>query len=158
MSRHIRIREYYAGALMVLIGIGAVLEGSSYKFGSAAQMGPGFFPVVLGILLVVVGILIAGTQQGAAEARYTHAKAGHSGDEPFDLKGGTAIIAGVVSFIILGDFAGLVPATFSCVFISAIGDRTTSVKGALTLAMIVTVLGSVVFSVMLNVQFPLFRW
>lgn len=158
MSRNIRIREYYAGALMALIGIGTMLEGSSYQFGSAAQIGPGFFPVVLGILLVAVGILIAATQQGAAEARHPHAKVGHSGDGPFDLKGGTAIIAGVVSFIILGHFAGLVPATFSCVFISAIGDRTTTLKGAATLAIIVTALGSVVFSVMLNVQFPLFRW
>ena len=41
-------RDYYAGALMLLIGVGAAVTGTGYKFGSLARMGPGFMPVVLG--------------------------------------------------------------------------------------------------------------
>jgi hypothetical protein len=40
-------RDYYAGGLMVLLGVGAALTGSGYKVGSLARMGPGFMPVVL---------------------------------------------------------------------------------------------------------------
>jgi putative tricarboxylic transport membrane protein len=53
-------RDYYAGGLMVLLGVGAAVTGSGYKFGSLARMGPGFMPVVLGVVLAFIGILIAG--------------------------------------------------------------------------------------------------
>ena len=39
-------RDYYAGGLMVLLGVGAAVTGSGYKFGTLARMGPGFMPVV----------------------------------------------------------------------------------------------------------------
>ena len=32
-------RDYYAGGLMMLLGIGAAVTGSGYKFGSLARMG-----------------------------------------------------------------------------------------------------------------------
>ena len=44
-------RDYYAGGLMLLLGIGAAVTGSGYKFGNLARMGPGFMPVVLGVVL-----------------------------------------------------------------------------------------------------------
>ena len=51
-------RDYYAGGLMVLLGVGAAVTGSGYKFGSLARMGPGFMPVVLGVVLAVVCVLL----------------------------------------------------------------------------------------------------
>ena len=54
-------RDYYAGGLMLLLGVGAAVIGSGYKFGSLARMGPGFMPVMLGIVLAFLGVLIAGT-------------------------------------------------------------------------------------------------
>jgi len=50
-------RDFYAGALMMLIGLGACLEGLTYKLGTLTHMGPGFFPVALGVILVVLGML-----------------------------------------------------------------------------------------------------
>jgi hypothetical protein len=61
-------RYYYAGGLMVLLGVGAALTGSGYKVGSLARMGPGFMPAVLGVVLAFLGILIAGTALGLSEA------------------------------------------------------------------------------------------
>jgi len=60
-------RDYYAGGLMLLLGVGAAVTGSGYKFGSLARMGPGFMPVVLGVLLAFLGLLIAGTALGSSE-------------------------------------------------------------------------------------------
>jgi len=65
-------RDYYAGALMMLIGLIVVNEGRTYQLGTLQRMGPGYFPVVLGALLVLLGILIAGTAStGGAEDRMT---------------------------------------------------------------------------------------
>jgi integral membrane sensor domain MASE1 len=52
-------RDFHAGALFVAIGIATILLGSRYMLGTAARMGPGYFPRILGILLIVLGALLA---------------------------------------------------------------------------------------------------
>src|SRR5260221_6048622 len=119
-------RDFYAGGLMILLGLGAALEGQNYNIGTMRQMGPGFMPVALGIVLVLIGITIAGTSlagvaddgEGALPAKP-------------DWRGWLCIIAGPLLFIIFGKFGGLAPATFACVFVSGLGDRRPSWKAAL---------------------------
>jgi cytochrome c biogenesis protein CcdA len=48
-------RDVIAGTLFVLIGVFAVLVARAYPAGSAMRMGPGYFPLVLGWLLIVLG-------------------------------------------------------------------------------------------------------
>ena len=56
MQERIKLkRDYYAGGLMLLLGVGAAVTGTGYKFGSLARMGPGFMPVMLGIVLAFIG-------------------------------------------------------------------------------------------------------
>jgi len=45
-----------------------------------------------------------------------------------------------------------------CVFVSALGDRTATLKGSAVLAAVVTVAGCLLFSYVLKVAFPLYRW
>lgn len=145
-------RDYYAGGLMILLGVGAAVTGSGYKFGTLARMGPGFMPVVLGVVLAFMGILIAGTALGSSE--------------PDDKKflpdnpqwfGWLCIIAGPVLFIVLGQFGGMIPAVFACVFVSALGDKTATYKSSFFLALAVTVFGVLLFHYLLNIPFPLLR-
>ena len=58
----VRIRDpkdFWSGVLFVAVGIGPVILGWKYTLGSAARMGPGYFPRLLGILLVVLGAILA---------------------------------------------------------------------------------------------------
>src|SRR5579884_3758772 len=104
-------RDYYAGALMVLVGCGAAVAGSRYQLGSLTQMGPGFFPTALGVLLALLGIAIACTAAYApGPALGTEAPA----PKP-DWRGWFCITAGALLFIGLAEYAGLVAATFACV-------------------------------------------
>ena len=50
------------------------------------------------------------------------------------------------------------PATFAAVFISALGDRTNSVRDAALLAAGITIAGVLIFSLGLKLSFPLFTW
>ena len=133
-------RDYYAGALMVLIGPIAAKERATTSLGTLQKMGPGYFPVMLGSLLILLGILIAGTAStgGNAERRgpLPHA----------EWRGWAGIIAGPILFIIFGKFFGLLPATFACVFVSALGDREMTAKGAAILSACVTIFGILLFS------------
>jgi hypothetical protein len=145
-------RDFYAGGLMILIGLGAALEGQHYNIGTMRQMGPGFFPVALGVILVLIGITIAGTSlAGGAEDGESVLPA-----KP-DWRGWLCIIGGPLSFIILGKYGGLAPATFACVFVSAMGDRSTTWKSAFLLALGITVFGVALFVYILKVPFPIFK-
>jgi uncharacterized membrane protein YhdT len=145
-------RDYYAGALMIFIGTGAAVIGSGYKFGTLARMGPGFMPVVLGIALAFMGFLIAGAAMASSEP--DDAKVLPENPQWF---GWACIIAGPVFFIVLGDYAGMVPAVFACVFVSALGDKTATYKSSAMLAAGITVFGVVLFHYLLAIPFPLFH-
>lgn len=51
--------DLIGGLLMSATGVFFALYGSQYAMGSAARMGPGYFPVVLGWMLAVLGLLVA---------------------------------------------------------------------------------------------------
>jgi len=47
-----------AGAVFLLIGAAGAYFGNDLAFGTAARMGPGYFPVLLGWLIIVVGVIV----------------------------------------------------------------------------------------------------
>ena len=49
-------KDVWAGLMLIAIGAAAIFVARSYPFGTALRMGPGFFPVVLGGLLIVFGL------------------------------------------------------------------------------------------------------
>lgn len=148
MSRY--HRDYYAGALMMLIGLGAAYMGFGYKTGDMRHMGPGFFPVSVGLILAALGVLIALGARGKVEENAAYLAP--------EWRGWICIVLSIIAFIVLGKFGGLLPATFAIVFISAMGDKQNTVKGALLLALGMCTIAVVVFWWALQMQFPLFTW
>ncbi|HEY1503906.1 MAG TPA: tripartite tricarboxylate transporter TctB family protein [Stellaceae bacterium] len=143
-------RDYYAGALMVLVGGGAAIIGSRYQMGSLTRMGPGYFPTVLGVILAFIGLVIAGS------AAYVAPAAAEAPSLRPDWRGWLCIAAAALLFIGLARYAGLVAATFVCVFVAALGDRENSWKESALLAAGVTVFGVLLFAFVLHVQIPIF--
>lgn len=146
-------RDFFAGCLLILIGLGATVQGSFYKVGTLMRMGPGFMPVALGVILVLLGLLIAGTAVAASQGKVERIL-----PEKPEWFGWMCIIAGPILFIALGKYGGLIPATFACVFVSALGDRTATLKSSLALASGTTLFGALLFGYLLQVPFPLLRW
>ena len=52
-------KDFWSGVLFVLLGIATIALASKYTLGTAARMGPGYFPRILGILLIVLGAILA---------------------------------------------------------------------------------------------------
>ncbi|MEQ4539088.1 MAG: tripartite tricarboxylate transporter TctB family protein [Billgrantia sp.] len=50
--------DLYSGALFTAIGLGAMITARNYPMGSIDRMGPGFFPMVLGAIMAVLGIVL----------------------------------------------------------------------------------------------------
>ena len=152
-------RDYYAGALVALIGAGAAYQGSSYGIGTLAQMGSGFFPTAIGCGMVLIGATIAATGggSGGAEPATTGLEDPHHAATTMDWRGWIAIISGVCLFMGLCEYVGLLPAIFACVFVAAMGSTTTTWKEAAVLSAGVTVFGIALFSYLLQVQIPILR-
>ena len=117
----LRKRDFYSGGLMTLLGAGVTLDSSTYEVGSLTHMGPGMFPLMLGVVLTFIGVLIFGTALVTPLGEDEHILPRQK-----EWRGWFCIIAGPVLFIIFGHYFGMAPATFMCVFVSALGDRTST--------------------------------
>lgn len=58
MPMMLRKKDFYAGLLMVLLGAGIGVNSATYSLGTFAHVGPGMFPLMLGLMMVLVGALI----------------------------------------------------------------------------------------------------
>jgi putative Ca2+/H+ antiporter (TMEM165/GDT1 family) len=147
-------RDFYAGGLMMLFGLFAALNGPKYTLGTLMHMGPGFLPTTLGVILVILGVIIAGsaltTKEGEDEESIL--------PEHPQWFGWACILAGPLAFILFGKIGGMIPGTFMCVFVSALGDREQTWRGAVILSAVVTVFGVLLFHYLLKIPMPVLRW
>lgn len=141
----------WGAGLLVLIGAGVVFRSIAYDVGTLANMGPGFFPAMLGALLIVIGAaMFALGSKTPSVAAYKR--------EGLDLRGCGCIVLGILAFVTLGKYGGLIPATFSVVFLSALGDRSNTLTRVACLALAMVAVCVMVFHWGLHIQFPLFAW
>jgi hypothetical protein len=146
-------RDFYAGGLLVLIGLGAALKGPDYSLGTLMHMGPGFMPTALGVILILLGVTISGTAVATPAGEHERILPGH----PEWFAWG-CILAGPLGFIVFGSQFGMFPGTFACIFISALGDKTQTWKSAFVLALVVGAGGCALFSYLLQVPLPIFQF
>lgn len=145
-------KDFYASLLMILLGAGVALNSTTYSLGTLTHMGPGMFPFMLGIVLTFVGLLIFGTAVLTPldpEERIL--------PKNREWRGWACILAGPMMFMLFGELFGMVPAIFTCVFVAALGDRTATLKSSFLLAAGMAVGGTILFSYILKIPFPIFR-
>jgi len=152
-------KDHVGGGLLLAVGVAVVVAGVGYGVGTLRSMGSGFFPVVLGALLALIGTALlfsAGRAPGGA-ADEPPAEMAHLAGPVVQWRGWLCILGAALAFVVLGEHGGLVPASFASVFIAAMGDRGNGVRAAATLAALLTVAGAIVFHYGLQLL-PLFTW
>jgi len=138
---------------MIAFGLVMSLKGPTYRMGTLMHMGPGFMPTALGVILICLGIAII--------APALLLEPGEDEDilpEHREWFAWGCILASPVAFILFGSYGGLAPATFSCVFVAAMGDRTMTYRQATILSAVITVFGVGLFHYLLQVPMPVLEW
>jgi Tripartite tricarboxylate transporter TctB family len=143
---HIRHqKDFVAGLLFIAIGIAAIVLGSNYALGSAARMGPGYFPRALGILLVLLGAALA-----LRSLRV---------DGPplpgWRWRPVAVVLGSVVLFGAILNYAGLVLSTILLIVIASAASDEFRLKEALISGVALAVLAVVVFGYGLKLQIPI---
>lgn len=51
------IKDFWAGLIYLFFGISAIWIARDYAMGTAVKMGPGYFPSLLGAILIIIGLI-----------------------------------------------------------------------------------------------------
>lgn len=51
--------DFWCGVLFIAIGVAVAILAQNYRIGTAARMGPGYFPTLLGLLMALLGASLA---------------------------------------------------------------------------------------------------
>ena len=146
----LRNRDVLGGALVCALGLSAIAMVRGNSIGTLERMGPGFFPTLIGVVMLLAGAaLILGAVRAANQDNAL--------SRP-DLRAWTMVPLSLVAFIVVGEYGGLLPATFSVVFIAALADRDNSWRHAALLAAVMVAVCVIVFWWALQVQFPLLNF
>jgi len=107
-------KDFWSGVMLIVFGAGAIFIARNYPFGSSLRMGPGYFPTVLGALLIAFGMVI-----GAKGARSDAEKL----EESWSLRALIVLPLALVAFGLLIDRAGFIPAMLALIVGSAAASK-----------------------------------
>jgi len=138
-------KDFWAGVMFIAIGAAAMIISRNYRFGSALLMGPGFFPMVIGGILIVFGICIIAIGLHTGEKIKIHVSF-----RPLIL-----VTLALVLFGYLMDHVALLPALLVLIFGSMAGGREFKLKEALLMTGLLIVLAWAVFIWGLDLPYPL---
>lgn len=139
-------RDFWAGAMFVAIGLLFVVLSRQYPLGTAAKMGPGYFPEMLGILMTVLGLIIgAGGLAGKAALLRV---------ERFQARPILLILGGVALFALVLMKLGMVASLVLLIGVSALASHEFRVRDTLISMVVLIALAWVVFVWGLELQFP----
>lgn len=141
-------KDFYAGLMFFLVGLFALVLAFQYPLGTAARMGPGYFPRVLGGILMVLGLLLS--------SRAFRLKGAHV--TPFAWKAIGLVMGAVSIFAAIVTTAGLVVATMVLIVISGLASKEFNLKESLISSVILSTAAVLLFIVGLKLQFPIFPW
>jgi Tripartite tricarboxylate transporter TctB family len=147
MKRTIDWTDALAGILFIAFGLLFGVQSLGLEIGTAFRMGPGYFPLVLSGILILLGLAIV--------ASAIHDR-GSEGIGTLAWRGVLFILPAPIFFGLTVRGLGFVPAIFLTTLIAALASFKMRLHWALLLAAGVTVFATLVFSYGLGLPFRRF--
>ena len=148
-------KDFFSGLLFTAVGLTFAWGATKYNMGTAARMGPCYFPMLLGVLMAILGGVIT------FNALVVQTKDG-------DKVGGWAwrplffiISANVLFGVMLGGLPsikfpafGLIVGIYVLTFVASLAGQEFKFKEVAVLATILAVISYLAFILLLKLQFP----
>lgn len=142
-------KELASGLFFVLFGLGAFAINSGYRFGDSSDIGPGFFPTSLAVILIAIGAAVMGKSFFSAPERLPS----------IDWRAAFATIAAIIAFGLALKPLGLVPAIVLLCVISQLGSRDVRPVSAAVTTVVLAVGSTIIFYYGLGIQLqPFGSW
>ncbi len=140
-------QDFWSGIMFVALGVGFALGATNYSMGTAARMGPGYFPFWLGVLMALLGAAVA--------LSAIRPKAEEVEMEKFDWKITGILIGSVVLCGVVFNYLGVYISVFLLVFISSMASHEFSWKVAAIVGIFLVLFVWLAFIKGLGLIFPL---
>ena len=138
-------KEFFAGLFFLAFGLGAVWVARGYPMGTAVRMGAGYFPIMLGGILALLGLVIV-----------VKSFSGENGPLPRLVWRPLLLISiSVVLFAVLINLFGLILTAVILVFVSGLGGVSFRWRESLVLGVMLAMLSAGLFVYGLGLLFPL---
>ncbi len=148
-------KDFFSGLMFTVVGASFAYGATSYNIGSGGRMGPGYFPLLLGVILAILGsaimfkALVVETQDGE--------KIGKWAWKPLFF----IIAANLLFGVLLGGLPsvgipamGLIAAIFGVTIVSSLAGDTFNLKEVLILSVVLSIGSYLAFIMLLKLQFP----
>ena len=148
-------KDFYSGLMFMSVGGAFAWGATNYSIGTGARMGPGYFPLLLGGLMALVGLtitvkaLLAGAPDGDKIGKWAWRPLVYilAANLAFGV-----LLAGLPS-IGLPAF-GLIIAIYALTVIASMAQADWQLKTSLMLATVLAIGSYLIFSVALKLPFP----
>ncbi len=148
-------KDFYSGLMFMAVGVAFAWGASGQRVGDGANMGPGYFPLILGTLLAILGgvillnSLLLKTEDGE--------KVGRIAWKPLVF----IIAANLIFGVAVGGLPslnippmGLIVGVYALTFIASLASEEFNFKAVAVLATVLAIINYLAFVVLLNLQFP----
>lgn len=148
-------KDFFSGLMFMTVGVAFAWGATNYNVGTGARMGPGYFPLLLGILMAILGAaivlesMVVETEDGE--------KIGKWAWKPLFF----IIAANLVFGLMLGGLPGigipamgLIAGIYALTFIASLAGEEFNLKAVLILATVLAIMSYVAFIMLLKLQFP----
>jgi hypothetical protein len=147
--------DFYSGLMFFVMGIAFAWGATNYSIGNGARMGPGYFPLLLGIVMALIGVVI--TVKALVVKSTDGDKIGPWAWRPLAYIIGANFVFGLLlagmRSISLPAF-GLIVAIYALTFIASMAQADWKFLRTLALATALAVGSYLVFVMALALQFP----
>lgn len=148
-------KDFFSGLMFTIVGGAFAFGATTYNIGTGARMGPGYFPLLLGIVLAVLGMII--TAQALISGRPGGDKIGGFAWRPLCFIIGANLLFGVL----LGGLPsiglpamGLIVGIYGLTLVASLAGERFNLKEVLIVATLLSLLSYGAFIMLLKLQFP----
>jgi hypothetical protein len=138
-------KDLWAGIIYSVVGLSAIILARDYGMGTPRKMGPAFFPVILSVLLIVIGIISlvrSFVRPGTPVGRFT-------------FKGMLLVTGATVLFGMIIRGAGMIIAMPVLVIVSAYASKHFGWRTSILLAIGITAFCILIFLKGLGIPLPI---
>lgn len=148
-------KDFFSGLMFTVVGAAFAYGATNYNIGSGGRMGPGYFPLLLGVILALMGAVIM--FKALVVETSTGDKIGKWAWKPLFF----IIAANLLFGILLGGLPslgipamGLIAAIFGITIVASLAGDEFRLKEVLILAVVLSIGSYLAFVVLLKLQFP----
>ncbi len=143
-------KDFLSGILFMFIGLGTVIVASNYKIGNAMRIGPGTFPIMLGIVVALIGLAVTVRAMRNPEASEKIVS--------WELQPLLFVVLSLIAFSLTIGTLGLIPAVVAVVIVGHFASREASFRELICMAVVLSAIVTGIFIYGLNLPIPLGFW